>query len=75
LASKKYPCDLVPDGKVVVSINAGHTGLGGASCGPITLEQYQMKLKKYSFGYSIRPYNRSIDNQVRKCIAKTELIP
>lgn len=66
LASKKYPCDLVPDGKIVVSLNAGLTGLGGASCGPATLEKYRLKPGHYSFRYRIQPYDGSVDDSVRK---------
>lgn len=66
LASKKYPCDLVPDGKVVVSLNAGLTGLGGASCGPATLEKYRLKPGSHHFRYRIEPYDGSIDDSVRR---------
>ena len=63
---KKYPCDLVPDGKVIVSLNAGHTGLGAGSCGPPTLEQYRLKSGLYNFRYRIQPYEGVIDAFVRQ---------
>ena len=72
LASKKYPCDLVPDGKVVVSLNAGVTGLGGASCGPPTLEKYRLKPGHYRFRYRIQPYTGSVDTTVRRQFYMTE---
>ena len=66
LNAKKYPCDLVPDGKVVVSLNAGMAGLGAASCGPATLEQYRLKPGRYHFQYRIQPYDGSVDASVRQ---------
>ena len=61
--SREY---LTPDGKVIVSLNDGLTGLGGASCGPATLDQYRLKPGSYSFRYRIQPYNGSIDPTVRQ---------
>ncbi len=72
LASKKYPCDLIPDGKIVVSLNAGLTGLGGASCGPATLEQYRLKPGQYCFRYRIQPYDGAVDTSVRQRFYMTE---
>ena len=66
LASKRYPCDLVADGKVIVSLNAGQTGLGGGSCGPATLEKYRLKPGHYNFRYRIQPYDGTLDASVRK---------
>ncbi len=66
LASKRYPCDLIPDGKVIVSLDAGLTGLGGASCGPATLPQYRLRPGHYNFRYRIQPYDGAVDASVRK---------
>jgi beta-galactosidase len=66
LASKKYPCDLVKDGKVVVSVDEGLTGLGGGSCGPMTLKQYLLTPGYYHFRYRIEPYDKESDVSVRK---------
>ena len=63
---KKYPCDLVPDGKVLVSLNTHMAGLGAASCGPPTLERYQIKPRRYNFNYRIQPYDGNVDASVRK---------
>ncbi|MBN2594761.1 MAG: DUF4981 domain-containing protein [Sedimentisphaerales bacterium] len=72
LASKRYPCDLVPDGKMVVSLDTGLTGLGGASCGPATLPQYRLRPGHYSFRYQIQPYDGATDASVRKRFYLTE---
>jgi len=74
LASKRYPCDLVPDSKLIVSLNAGLTGLGGASCGPATLEQYRLKPDRYSFRYRIQPYDGSMDASIRQCFPMADLL-
>lgn len=66
LNAKKYPCDLIPDGKVVIGLNAAQAGLGAASCGPPTLEQYRLKPGLYHFRYRIQPYDGSIDSSVRQ---------
>jgi beta-galactosidase len=73
LNAKKYPCDLVPDGKVVVSLNAGQAGLGAASCGPPTLRQYRLKPDHYSFRYRIQPYDGSVDASVRQRFPMADL--
>jgi beta-galactosidase len=74
LASKKYPCDLVKDGKVIVSLDAGLTGLGGASCGPATLEKYRLLPGHYNFRYRIVPYGGSIDGSVHKLFYRSSLM-
>ena len=66
LASRKYPCDLEKDGKVVVSLDAGLTGLGGGSCGPMTLDKYRMGPEVYNFRYRIQPYDGTVDESVHQ---------
>jgi beta-galactosidase len=54
LFNSKHTIDLHPRPEVILSIDAVMRGLGTASCGPDTLEQYQIRGKEYRFAYSIR---------------------
>jgi beta-galactosidase len=42
LAVARHPTDLEPLAATVLTLDAAQTGVGGASCGPATLEQYRV---------------------------------
>lgn len=53
LFEAKHTKDLTPRPEVVVSIDAAHRGLGTRSCGPDTLEKYQIKPGKYGLQFQV----------------------
>ncbi|PTY02611.1 beta-galactosidase [Verrucomicrobia bacterium LW23] len=55
LFAARHTTDLVPREEVIVTIDYAQRGLGTASCGPDTLEQYQIPPDTYRFTYSIAP--------------------
>jgi beta-galactosidase len=54
LYTAKHTPDLHPRPEVILSLDAAHRGLGTASCGPDTLEQYQIREKEYNFTYRLK---------------------
>ncbi|NLE54543.1 MAG: DUF4981 domain-containing protein [Lentisphaerae bacterium] len=42
--------------EVILNLDFAQRGLGGASCGPDTLQQYRLEPGHYSFSYRIRAY-------------------
>ena len=42
LAAARHPTDLEPLAATVLTLDAAQTGVGGASCGPATLERYRV---------------------------------
>jgi beta-galactosidase len=42
--------------EVILNLDYMQRGLGGASCGPDTLDQYRLEPGKYSFNVRLRPY-------------------
>jgi len=46
---------VVPRDEVYLCIDAAHTGLGGASCGPRPLNEYILNAAPMRFRYSLRP--------------------
>ncbi|MBI5029877.1 MAG: DUF4981 domain-containing protein [Chloroflexi bacterium] len=53
LFAARHTIDLVPRAQVILNIDAAHRGLGTASCGPDTLEQYRLLESVYRFIYKI----------------------
>ena len=51
LFKAKHTTDLVPRPEVVVNLDYAQRGLGTASCGPDTLEEYRIPPAKYRFCY------------------------
>ncbi|MEM8860741.1 MAG: beta-galactosidase small subunit, partial [Chloroflexota bacterium] len=47
--------ELNPIGDVVLNLDHIHAAIGGASCGPATLEEYHIKPGSYKFGFVFRP--------------------
>ncbi|MEE4195679.1 MAG: glycoside hydrolase family 2 TIM barrel-domain containing protein [Anaerolineae bacterium] len=48
-----HTTDLTPREEIYVHIDLHQKGLGGASCGPRALEQYQLNPGEYTFGFAI----------------------
>ena len=46
---------LRPRPEVCLALDAGQTGLGGASCGPIPLEKYILRAQPFDYTYILRP--------------------
>jgi len=53
LFQARHTVDLSPRDEIYVNIDWHQMGLGGASCGPLTLEQYQIGPGSYEFGFVI----------------------
>ncbi|MBT7808458.1 beta-galactosidase, partial [Candidatus Poribacteria bacterium] len=51
-----HPNTLKPRAEVIVCLDLHQRGLGGASCGPDTLEQYRLPAGEHRFGYRLIPY-------------------
>jgi beta-galactosidase len=47
--------ELTPRAETIVHIDAAHRGVGTASCGPDTLEQYLVRAGTYRWQWSIQP--------------------
>jgi len=56
LEQANHPYELSRRDETILTIDLQHCGLGGGSCGPWTMDKYQLKTEKATFGYSIRPY-------------------
>lgn len=54
LYAATHTIDLTPRDEVIVNLDYAQRGLGTASCGPDTLEQYRLPAGEYHFGYTIR---------------------
>lgn len=48
-----------PRKEICLALDAAHTGLGGASCGPIPMEKYILRLAPFEYTYTMRPCKRS----------------
>jgi beta-galactosidase len=55
LAAAKHRNELVPGDDVVLTIDAGHHGIGTASCGPATLPEYRLFLRETRFRVQLAP--------------------
>ncbi|MCP4451115.1 MAG: DUF4981 domain-containing protein [Planctomycetes bacterium] len=52
----RHPTELTPRNAVYVCLDAGHSGLGGNSCGPPPLPKYILRARDVmQFSYSLRP--------------------
>ncbi|MCO1593921.1 DUF4981 domain-containing protein [Micromonospora sp. RHAY321] len=49
-----HPIDLVPDGRTWVTLDAGHHGIGSASCGPGVLPAYLLPAASVRLGLELR---------------------
>jgi beta-galactosidase len=57
--------ELTPRKETILCIDAGHHGLGGASCGPPPLAQHTFEAVPTTLSFSIRPYNRRYGDAAR----------
>lgn len=48
-----HTTDLVPRDHIIVNIDHLHRGVGSASCGPDTLEQYKILSRRHRFGFTM----------------------
>ncbi|HSI87337.1 MAG TPA: glycoside hydrolase family 2 TIM barrel-domain containing protein [Candidatus Methylacidiphilales bacterium] len=55
LFAAKHTTDLSPRPETILNLDYAQRGLGTASCGPDTLEQYLIRPGEYHFTYSIAP--------------------
>ena len=51
----RHTMDLQPRPEIWLNIDAAMRGLGTASCGPDTLDQYRLLKSSYRFTYSLQP--------------------
>ncbi|MBI5305653.1 MAG: DUF4981 domain-containing protein [Chloroflexi bacterium] len=54
LFAARHTIDLAPRAEVMLNLDGAHRGLGTASCGPDTLEQYRLLESVYRFGYRLK---------------------
>lgn len=57
----RHTTDLVRDDEVHLSIDVRQRGLGGASCGPDTLERYRVGAGRHELGYRLIPLAAGAD--------------
>ena len=55
LTAARHTSDLDPRAEVYLSLDHAQRGLGTASCGPDTGEQYRLLESRYEFWFSLRP--------------------
>ncbi|MBI4788767.1 MAG: DUF4981 domain-containing protein [Chloroflexi bacterium] len=54
LFAAKHTSDLTPRAEIFVNLDAAHRGLGTASCGPDTLDEYRLLKSNYRFAFRLR---------------------
>ncbi len=54
LFNAHHTCDLQPRAEVILNLDLAQRGLGTASCGPDTLEQYCLSASSYEFSYRMQ---------------------
>jgi beta-galactosidase len=55
LEAARHQDELTPRAETIVHIDAAHRGVGTASCGPDTLEQYLVRGGTYRWEWSLQP--------------------
>jgi beta-galactosidase len=58
----KHPFELKPREETIVSVSYGSRGTGGASCGPDTITEYELRAGNLSYSYTIVPFDKSGDD-------------
>ncbi|MBB5351933.1 beta-galactosidase [Haloferula luteola] len=61
LAAASHPTEIETESATVLSLDAAQTGLGGSSCGPATLEKYQVKGTPRRMVLALRPLKSGED--------------
>lgn len=54
-----HTCELEPRAEVILNLDAAQCGLGGASCGPMTLEKYLVMPGEYHLRLQLRSFGPS----------------
>ncbi len=55
LYAAKHTLDLVQRAETLLTLDVHQRGLGGASCGPDTLETYRLRAGRHRLGFSVEP--------------------
>lgn len=63
---------VIPRDEVYLCIDAAHTGLGGASCGPRPLNEYILNAKPMRFRYSLQPATKDLAGAARMQLPNLE---
>lgn len=71
LGNANHPYELTRRKETILTVDMQHLGLGGGSCGPGPMKQYELRTEKASFGFSIRPYIGNMGD--RDDVAKMKL--
>ncbi len=62
LNSVKHPYEVKKLDETVLNIDYNHQGLGNGSCGPGTLDKYQLKAEPVDFSFTLKPFKRRVNN-------------
>ena len=65
--------ELSPRPETILNLDACQCGLGGASCGPATLEKYLVPPGKYRFTVRLRPF--AVDDEDPVALARQQFKP
>jgi beta-galactosidase len=57
LAAAKHPTDLPAAKRVWLNVDCAQNGLGGASCGPMPMEQYLLRAKQMVWSFQLQPFS------------------
>jgi beta-galactosidase len=55
LATANHPCELIRRDEVMLRLDAEHSGVGTAACGPGVLDAYEVRCKEFEFGFILEP--------------------
>ncbi|MCK5853269.1 DUF4981 domain-containing protein, partial [bacterium] len=77
LDSVRHPCELIKRNDIVLCLDYRQAGLGGASCGPYTLEKYRVKPQSCEFVFRLHPYSVERGTESKKiscrpCVGREE---
>jgi len=64
LTLAKHTYDLVKSNETIVNIDYRQSGLGSASCGPDTLEEYRLMAEEVRFAFIIKPFERNAGSEM-----------
>jgi beta-galactosidase len=62
LTKATHTYELEPRLETILSLDYRQRGLGGASCGPDTLERYRLAAGTYRWGFRLRPYRVGMES-------------
>ena len=58
MEAARHQTDLVKRDEITLNLDYAHGGIGTASCGPQTFEQYWLKPQEYRFSVLLRPFSQ-----------------